>query len=218
MLALTGSQGKTGTKDYLAQVLGTAGPTVATAGNFNNEIGVPLTVLRADAERRRTSWSRWAPAASATSPTCAGSRRRGRRGLNVGTAHLGEFGSREAIAVAKGELVEALPGRRRRPCSTPTTRLVRRDGDAHHRPGDDVRRGRATSRWRNVELDDLGRPSFELGYAGTWRPVRLTQTGRHQVANAAAAAAMALAVGIAAGAVADALGAARSSLARGGWS
>src|SRR6478752_3189798 len=49
VLALTGSQGKTGTKDYLAHVLATAGETVATAGNNNNEIGVPLTVLRADA-------------------------------------------------------------------------------------------------------------------------------------------------------------------------
>ena len=52
VVALTGSQGKTGTKDYLAQVLAAAGETVATAGNYNNEIGVPLTVLRATAGTR----------------------------------------------------------------------------------------------------------------------------------------------------------------------
>ena len=52
VLALTGSQGKTGTKDYLAQVLATAGETVATAGNLNNEIGVPVTVLRASEPTR----------------------------------------------------------------------------------------------------------------------------------------------------------------------
>jgi UDP-N-acetylmuramoyl-tripeptide--D-alanyl-D-alanine ligase len=65
--------------------------------------------------------------------------------------------------------------------------------------------------WRGVELDDLGRPAFELGHAGAWHPVRLTQTGRHQVANAAAAAAMALAAGMPLDAVADALSAARSA-------
>ena len=76
VLALTGSQGKTGTKDYLAAILADAGPTVATAGNLNNELGVPLTVLRAT-PRRRTSSSRWAHGTAATSPTCARSRRRG---------------------------------------------------------------------------------------------------------------------------------------------
>ena len=77
MLALTGSQGKTGTKDYLAAVLAAAGPTVATLGNGNNELGVPITVLRADADTSLTWWSRWAPAGSATCATSATSRRRG---------------------------------------------------------------------------------------------------------------------------------------------
>src|SRR5690606_24695731 len=50
LVALTGSQGKTGTKDYLAAVLAAQAPTVATLGNGNNELGVPLTVLRAGAD------------------------------------------------------------------------------------------------------------------------------------------------------------------------
>ena len=129
--------------------------------------------------------------------------------INVGTAHLGEFGSREAIAVAKGELVEALPadGTAVLNADDPLTAAM-----APRTAARPVTFGEAGDvAWRGVELDDLGRPAFELGYAGAWHPVRLTQTGRHQVANAAAAAAMALAVGMSLDAVADALGAARSA-------
>jgi UDP-N-acetylmuramoyl-tripeptide--D-alanyl-D-alanine ligase len=209
VLALTGSQGKTGTKDYLAQVLGTAGPTVATAHNFNNELGVPLTVLRADATTAYLVVEMGARGVGHISYLCRIAPPRVGAVLNVGTAHLGEFGSRAAIAVAKGELVEALPA----------------EGTAVLNADDPLTAAMATRTaaraltfgeagavgWRSVELDDLGRPSFELGYAGAWRPVRLTQTGRHQVANAAAAAAMALAVGVSLDAVADALSAARST-------
>ena len=176
VLALTGSQGKTGTKDYLAQVLAQAGETVATAGNINNEIGVPLTVLRAT-PRPSTSSSRWAPAASGTSPTCATSRRRRVAAvLNIGTAHLGEFGSREAIAVAKGEIIEALP--------ETGTAVLNADDELTAALASRTRAGTLTFGtagdvgWRGVELDDLGRPSFELGYDGAWHPVRLTAHGR----------------------------------------
>ena len=114
--------------------------------------------------------------------------------INVGTAHIGEFGSREAIAAAKGEIVEALPA----------------DGAAVLNADDALTSAMASRTeatvltfgesgdvsWRGVELDDLGRPTFEIGYDGTWLPVTLTQTGRHQVDNAAAAAAMAVAVGV----------------------
>ncbi len=115
VLALTGSQGKTGTKDYLAHVLAGVGPTVATAGNHNNEIGVPLTVLRAEAgttylvvEMGARGLGHIAYLCEIAPPSVAAV-------INVGTAHIGEFGSREAIAEAKGEIVEALPaGARRR--------------------------------------------------------------------------------------------------------
>ncbi|HEU5455424.1 MAG TPA: cyanophycin synthetase, partial [Nocardioides sp.] len=63
----------------------------------------------------------------------------------------------------------------------------------------------------DVELDDLGRPSFELGYDGAWLPVRLTQSGAHQVANATAAAALAIAAGLPADVVADRLSGATSA-------
>ena len=109
VLALTGSQGKTGTKDYLAQVLAAAGETVATAGNLNNEIGVPVTVLRASETTRFLVVEMGARGVGHISYLCGIARPTIAGVLNVGTAHLGEFGSRETIAVAKGEIVEGLP-------------------------------------------------------------------------------------------------------------
>ena len=108
VLALTGSQGKTGTKDYLAAVLAAAGPTVATAGNNNNELGVPLTVLRADARTRFLVLEMGARGIGHVAYLCRIAPPAVAAVLNVGTAHLGEFGTREAIAQAKGEIVEAL--------------------------------------------------------------------------------------------------------------
>ena len=109
VLALTGSQGKTGTKDYLAAILSAAGPTVATLGNLNNELGVPLTVLRATADTAYLVVEMGARHEGNIAYLCTIARPRVAAVLNVGSAHLGEFGSREAIARAKGEIVEALP-------------------------------------------------------------------------------------------------------------
>ncbi|MFC7497548.1 MULTISPECIES: UDP-N-acetylmuramoyl-tripeptide--D-alanyl-D-alanine ligase [unclassified Nocardioides] len=209
VLALTGSQGKTGTKDYLAQALAAAGPTVATAGSFNNELGLPLTVLRADAATEFLVLEMGARGIGHISYLCEIAPPQVAAVINVGTAHIGEFGSREAIAAAKGEIVESLP-----------------EGGVGVLNADDdlvaAMAARTSARvltfgtagevaWRGVEVDDLGRPSFELGHAGEWRPVRLTQSGLHQVANATAAAAMALAAGLSLDTVADALTAATSA-------
>jgi UDP-N-acetylmuramoyl-tripeptide--D-alanyl-D-alanine ligase len=108
---LTGSRGKTSTKDLVAAVLSTAAPTVATIGSLNNELGVPLTMLRAGAATRflvlEMGARRLGDIAVLTdlvAPDIAVV-------LNVGQAHLGKFGSRAAIARAKGELVQGLaPG------------------------------------------------------------------------------------------------------------
>ena len=109
VLALTGSQGKTGTKDYLAQLLAGDGATVATLGNHNNELGVPLTVLAADSETRYLVVEMGARGVGHIAYLCELAPPQVAAVINVGTAHIGEFGSREAIARAKGEIVEALP-------------------------------------------------------------------------------------------------------------
>ena len=101
VLALTGSQGKTGTKDYLGQVLAGAGPTVATAGNLNNELGVPLTVLRAAPDTDFLVVEMGARGIGHVAELCRIAPPDVAAVLNVGTAHLGEFGSREAIAETK---------------------------------------------------------------------------------------------------------------------
>ena len=205
VLAMTGSQGKTGTKDYLAHVLGEAGPTVATRGNFNNELGVPLTVLRATAETRYLVVEMGARGVGHVAELCRIAPPHVAAVLNVGTAHIGEFGSREAIALAKGEIVEALPP----------------DGTAVLNADDELvvamaPRTRATVTTfgsapadvavGEVTADEIGRQSFELTYRGSGATVHLAQVGAFQWRNAAAAAAMALAAGVDLDTVADALG------------
>jgi UDP-N-acetylmuramoyl-tripeptide--D-alanyl-D-alanine ligase len=196
VVAVTGSQGKTSTKDLLGAVLAEAGPTVATFGSFNNELGMPLTALRVDPVTRFLVLE-------------MGARGRGHLTeltdlvapdvsvvLNVGTAHLGEFGSREAIAQAKGELVSAL-----RPSGVAVLNAddERVAAMAALAPGRVLTFGsgaEADVRLEGLELDRLGRPTFTLASGGERVAVRLQLIGAHQATNAAAAAAAALAVGL----------------------
>ena len=209
VVALTGSQGKTGTKDYLAHVLAGAGRVVATAGNHNNEIGVPLTVLRIEPDTAHLVVEMGARGLGHVAYLCEIAPPSVAAVLNVGTAHIGEFGSREAIAQAKGEIVESLPagGGAVLNADDELTLAMAARTRAHvltFGSAGDVA-------WRDVGLDELGRPSFELGYAGDWLPVRLTQSGAHQVANAAAAAACAIAAGVPLRTIAERLSTAQSA-------
>lgn len=204
VLAMTGSQGKTGTKDYLAHVLGEAGATVATRGNFNNELGVPLTVLRATPDTRYLVVEMGARGVGHIARLCTIAPPRVAAVLNVGTAHIGEFGSREAIAVAKGEIVEALPA--------DGTAVLNADDDLVAAMAPRTRAtvttfgaGAADVAVSEVTTDDLGRQSFELRHRGSYATVHLAQVGTYQWHNAAAAAAMALAAGLDLDTVADSL-------------
>ena len=194
LLALTGSQGKTGTKDYLAHVLAGDGTTVATRGNHNNELGVPITVLEADHGTRHLVVEMGARGVGHIRRLCGLAPPRIAAVLNVGTAHLSEFGSRELIAQAKGEIVEALPADGVAVLNADDPLVAAMASRTSARVLTFGEAGDVT--WRGVQLDAVGCPSFELGHAGAWQPVTLTQLGRHQVANATAAAAMALAAGL----------------------
>ncbi len=177
VLAVTGSQGKTTVKDMLARVLADDGSTVATAGSFNNELGLPLTVLRADETTRHLVLEMGARGVGHLAELCAIAPPDVSVVLNVGKAHLGEFGSREQIAVAKGELVEALgsEGAAVLNLDDPLVSAMASRTEATvwtfgTSSAADVRLGA-------VRVDDLGRPSFDLGYQGRTAHVALQLLG-----------------------------------------
>lgn len=196
VIGLTGSQGKTSTKDLLAAVLAGGAPTIATFGSFNNELGVPLTMLRADIATRCLVLEMGARhlgditrLTDLVAPDIAVV-------LNAGQAHLGEFGSRAAIARTKGELVRGLAPGGTAVLNADDPRVVAMRsltggpvltfGRAEH----------ADVRVLGLSLDRLGRPSFTLRSGGTSTPVSLPHVGAHQALNASAAAAAGLALGV----------------------
>ena len=204
VVGITGSTGKTSTKDLVAQVLERAGTTVAPPGSFNNELGLPLTVLSADETTEYLVLEMAARGTGHIAWLCSVAPPDVGVVLNVGVAHLGEFGSRDAIAQAKGELVEAL----------------RPDGLAVLNASDErVRAMRSRTVARVVEtgveyvaeavtVDDFGRPSFALVTPNGRAGVRMRLVGEHHVGNALAAAAVGEWAGVSTDDVADALSAA----------
>ncbi|SFR21044.1 UDP-N-acetylmuramoyl-tripeptide--D-alanyl-D-alanine ligase [Lentzea waywayandensis] len=208
IVGITGSAGKTSTKDLIAQVLRPTGETIAPPGSFNNELGHPWTALRATEDTRflvlELSARGIGHIANLTeiAPPKIGAV------LNVGTAHVGEFGSREGIAQGKGELIESLP----------------EDGVAILNADDPLVAGMASRtkakvvlvgenpsadvRAENIELDEQARASFTLKTAQGDAQVTLSLNGPHQVGNALVAAAIALELGATPEEVAQRLGAA----------
>src|SRR3984957_16815566 len=109
VVGVTGSSGKTSTKDLTGQVVERLGPAIAPEGSLNNEIGLPLTVLRAGETTRYLILEMSARGIGHIAYLAGIAPPRIGAVLNVGRAHAGEFGSVDAVAKAKGELVEALP-------------------------------------------------------------------------------------------------------------
>jgi UDP-N-acetylmuramoyl-tripeptide--D-alanyl-D-alanine ligase len=195
IVGITGSSGKTSTKDLLAAVLDPLGEVIAPPGSFNNELGHPWTVLRATEstdylvlEMSARHPGNIAALASIAPPSIAVV-------LNVGTAHLGEFGSREAIAATKAELPQAVP--------SSGVVILNVDDAAVAAMADQtsarvVRVGRTAGAdvWAGpVTLDALARPRFTLHTADGETDVALAVHGDHQVSNALCAAAVALECG-----------------------
>jgi len=210
VIALTGSQGKTSTKDLLARVLSDAGTTVATVGSLNNELGLPLTVLRTDQDTQFLVLEMGARGIGHLADLCEIARPDVSLVLNVGKAHIGEFGTQAAIAQAKGELVDVLApeGTAVLNADDPlvsamasrTSARVLTFGESPH----------ADVRIENLDVDDLGRPRFDLTADGVTEHLELRLLGEHNAGNAAAAAAVAVAVGVPLDRAARSLRAARS--------
>lgn len=215
IVGITGSSGKTSTKDLVAAVLKPLGEVVAPPGSFNNELGHPWTVLRATPdtnflvlEMSARHPGNIAALAEIAPPTIGVV-------LNVGTAHLGEFGSREAIAQTKSELPQSVP-------ASGVVILNADDPAVAAMAGVTAARVVRVSRAENtsagpsqlwagpVSLDEVARPCFTLHHrdaSGTTQAqVRLGVYGDHQVTNALCAAAVALECGADVDQVAAALG------------
>ena len=195
---ITGSSGKTSTKDLLAQLLGA--DVLAPVGSYNNELGLPLTLLRRTPQTRAAVLEYSARGVGHIAFLARLARPHVAIVLNVGSAHLGEFGSVDAIARAKGELVDAVQPFGTEPAvvvlyaDDPRVLAMRDRAPAGARvvlagSGPD-----AQVRADDVELDDSGRPSFTLRTPRGDAPVRLALVGGHQVANALSAVAAALLV------------------------
>lgn len=205
VVAVTGSSGKTTTKELLATVLELRGPVVAPVGSYNTDVGLPLTVLKADVNTRTLVLEMGARGAGHIERLCRIALPDVGVVLNVGSAHLGEFGSRAGIASAKAEMVSSLTdeGTAVLNADNPAVMAMRRLTPARivtfgTSPGCDVR-------VVDVELDDCARPAFALEHDGQRARVRLRLSGEHNAVNAAAAAAVGLSLGLSLADVAAAL-------------
>ncbi|MDX6221877.1 MAG: UDP-N-acetylmuramoyl-tripeptide--D-alanyl-D-alanine ligase [Frankiales bacterium] len=206
VVGITGSSGKTTTKDLLAGLLEPLGSTVAPVGSYNNEIGHPLTVLRADESTRFLVLEYSARGPGHIAYLCTIARPDIAVELNVGVAHLGEFGSREAIAAAKAELVQALAADGVAVLNADDARVAAMAalvGEARV-----VTYGTAAQvRAEGLHLE-AGRARFTLVTPAGEAVVRLGLFGSHMASNALAAAAVALELGVPVGDIAERLSAA----------
>jgi UDP-N-acetylmuramoyl-tripeptide--D-alanyl-D-alanine ligase len=214
VIELTGSSGKTSTKDLLAQVLSRQGRTVAPPESFNNELGFPYTVLLADAstqflvlEASARGIGHIRQLTRIAHPAIAAV-------LNIGSAHLGEFGSVAAIALAKGELVEALTADGIAVLNADDPMVMKLAARTEARIVTFGEHQSADVRAESVRIDSTGRATFWLSAAGQRAEVQLQVLGEHQVSNALAAAAVAAELGMSLAEIAAGLS---SATARSHW-
>lgn len=226
VIGITGSAGKTSTKDLLAQILERYAPVVAPRESMNNEIGLPLTASRCTTEDRFLISEMGAKGLGHIRYLCEVTPPDVAVELNVGIAHLGRFGDQDTIARAKSELVEALPSdgtavlngadhRVQAMASQTAARVinfwVQPPFDDSPGVGDEHAMSPAETSTPGTVLacglapDDLDRWHFELVIDGVAHDVALGLVGQHQVTNATAAAAAAHAVGVGPASIATAL-------------
>jgi UDP-N-acetylmuramoyl-tripeptide--D-alanyl-D-alanine ligase len=219
-VGITGSAGKTTTKDLTAQLVETLGPTVAPRGSYNNEIGHPLTVLGVTGQTRYLISELSARGPGHIAALCRVAPPQLGAVLCVGHAHAGEFGGIEQVALAKGELPAALPPDGVAVLNADDPRVLAMAARTPARvvtfgssaAGQDA--GRPDVRAVGVTTDELGRAAFSLVTAAGAAPVRLRLHGAHHVTNALAAAALAAELGMELEAIAAGLSAA---VARSRW-
>ncbi|MGD0686477.1 MAG: UDP-N-acetylmuramoyl-tripeptide--D-alanyl-D-alanine ligase [Streptosporangiaceae bacterium] len=214
VIAVTGSSGKTTTKDLAAQLVETLGPAVSPRDSYNNEIGLPLTVLRVTSQTRYLIAEFSARGPSQISRLCQIAPPSIGAVLCVGHAHAGEFGSIDDVARAKAELPAALPPGGAALLNADDARVMAMASGTAARVVTFGRRPAADIRAAGIALDEAGRPGFTLVTGEGEAPVRLRLHGEHNVTNALAAAAIAVQLGMTTAAIAAGLSAA---VARSRW-
>ncbi|MFM1844408.1 MAG: hypothetical protein RLZ78_488 [Actinomycetota bacterium] len=187
VIGITGSQGKTSTKDLLTHMLSNVGPTVSPAGSFNNDLGLPITLLECDDETAYCVLEMGARHKGDIARLCSIAQPNIGVVLTVGTAHLGEFGSVEAIAETKSELIQTLQ---------PEGIAVLGSYDKYTPAMSSLHSGRVINfgngcevRAAEIEIRE-GRPHFDLVTPAGRDAVGMRLVGEHHIANALAAAAV----------------------------
>lgn len=192
VIAVTGSAGKTTTKDLLAHILGAIAPTIAPKLSYNNEVGLPLTVLQADRHTRYLALEMGASGpghlaylTEIAPPDVAVE-------LIVGQAHLGGFGSVETLARAKAELVDGLAPGGIAVLNADDPKVAQMAARAQRTLTFGVSEGADV---RALDVTSVGGAArFTVTYRGHCAPVTLGLIGAHHVTNALAAIAGALAL------------------------
>jgi UDP-N-acetylmuramoyl-tripeptide--D-alanyl-D-alanine ligase len=213
LVAITGSNGKTTTKDMVAAIFSQAGPTLATTGNFNNEIGLPLTLLNLAPHHRYAVVEMGANHAGEIAALCEIARPTIAVITNAARAHLEGFGSVEGVAQAKAEIFEGL--------AEGGTAIINAD-DAFAASWRERAKDRRilsfglgdhadihASQIESRQDEEGGATRFELHAKRGEVSVALRFVGQHMVQNALAAAAACLAAGLDLSTVADGLAVAR---------
>jgi UDP-N-acetylmuramoyl-tripeptide--D-alanyl-D-alanine ligase len=187
VIGITGSQGKTSTKDLLSHMLSVVGPTVSPAGSFNNDLGLPITLLQCDERTKFCILEMGARHKGDIARLCEIAQPNIGIVLVVGTAHLGEFGSVQAIAETKSELIQSLGAEGIAILGsydqyTPAMALLHEGRTVIFGSAQEVR---AT----DVEIRE-GCPHFDLVTPAGRDAVGMRLVGEHQISNALAVAAV----------------------------
>ena len=195
VIAITGSSGKTTTKDLLASILSSRAECVWTKASFNNELGAPITLLECDAQTKYCILEMGARHQGDIAALCEMAKPSVGVVLRVGTAHLGEFGSVEKIAQTKSELIAGLG---------PDAVAVLGTYDPYTKAMNSLHSGRVIYfgqgsrddvRAADVEMREA-RPHFDLVTPAGRDAVGMRLIGAHQISNALAAAAVCTALEI----------------------
>ncbi len=197
VVAVTGSVGKTTVKELIRGAMAGVGTVVASPASFNNELGVPLTILNAPMPVDALVVEMGARGAGHIARLCTLAEPTMGVITTVGAAHLEQFRTLDDVASAKGELVEALPRSGLAVLNADDARVAAMTSRTQ---ADVITYGlsaHATVRAVRIRIDRELRPAFTLRSPWGERRLQLTVRGRHQVANALAAATPALWSGLA---------------------